>query len=59
MSDLLCYIPLNLNIKNKLHLHQTKVNNDTLCFISLKKLKNEILLDIDELNDHIIHCNLC
>jgi prophage antirepressor-like protein len=63
---LLCYIPLDINrgdvekcVKNKMKPHLLKLTTDTVCYTTLKDLKNEILECIDQIKTHICHCTLC
>jgi len=62
----LCYIPININkkdietcikLRNKPHL--TKLITDSICYLTLHDLKNEILECITFLKDHICHCLYC
>lgn len=66
MSKLICYIPINVDgflletiIKNKLKPHLTKLNTETICFMSLDALKKEILDSINFMSSHICNCVLC
>jgi prophage antirepressor-like protein len=66
MSKLICYIPINVDgflletiIKNKLKPHLTKLNTETICFMSLNTLKKEILDSIIFMSSHICNCVLC
>ena len=66
MSKLICYIPINVDgflletiIKNKLKPHLTKLNTETICFMSLDALKKEILNSINFMSSHICNCVLC
>ena len=63
---LLSYIPLTIEgkqlescVKNHLLLHLKKVKSDTICHISLKKLKDEIIKCSSYLKNHICHCLIC
>ena len=63
---LLCYIPLDVNrkqietcVKNKMKPHILKLTTDTICYTSLKNLKEEILECIDQIKTHICHCTIC
>ena len=63
----LAYIPLNLTngkeiedcVKDKYKPHIIKLKTDTLCHLTLTKLKEEILTCIEELNTHICNCMVC
>jgi len=66
MSKLLCYIPIIVDghkleniLKNKLYPHLTKLNTETICYMSLDNLKNEIMNAINFLSEHICNCILC
>jgi prophage antirepressor-like protein len=63
---LLSYIPIVLDgkqlencVKNKMRLHLKKIGSDTICFTSLKKLKDEINSCNNFIKDHICHCMMC
>ncbi len=63
---LLAYIPLQIDkkaieqcVKSKLKLHLTKLITDTVCYISLKELKKEIIECINLTNKHVCHCVRC
>ena len=63
---LLSYIPIVLDgkqlencVKNKMRLHLKKIGSDTICFISLKKLKDEIDSCNNFIKEHICHCMIC
>lgn len=63
---LLSYIPVILDgkqlencVKTKMRLHLKKIGSDTLCFTSLKKLKDEINSCNNFIKDHICHCMIC
>ena len=63
---LLIYIPIVLDgkqlencVKTKMKLHLKKLSSDTLCFTSLKKLKDEINSCNNFIKDHICHCMMC
>ncbi len=63
---LLYYIPLEIDIyqlekciQSILKPHQTKKNNETLSFLSLKELKNTIKTCAQIIANHICHCWLC
>jgi hypothetical protein len=63
---LLSYIPIVLDgkqlencVKTKMRLHLKKLSSDTLCFTSLKKLKDEINSCNNFIKDHICHCMMC
>jgi hypothetical protein len=60
---LLAYIPLQLDrkqiekcVKTRLKPHLTKLITDSVCYISLKELKKEIIDCINFTNQHICHC---
>ena len=62
----MCYIPLNIDrkqietcVKNKMKPHLLKLKTDTVCYTTLKDLKQEILDCIEEIKDHICHCTIC
>jgi hypothetical protein len=46
-------------VKNKLKPHLHKLTTDTICFISLKSLKDEINDCIKNMEEHICSCVLC
>ena len=46
-------------VKNKLKPHLHKLKTDTICFISLKSLKEEINECIKDMEEHICSCVLC
>lgn len=59
-------IPVNFDaktlescVKNKLKPHLHKLTTDTICFITLKELKNEISNCIENIKEHICSCILC
>lgn len=59
-------IPVNFDaktleacVKNKLKPHLHKLTTDTICFITLKELKNEISKCIENIKEHICSCILC
>ncbi len=61
-----CYIPLDINrrdvekcVKAKMKPHLLKLTTDTVCYSTLKDLKEEIINCIEEIKDHICHCTLC
>jgi len=63
---LLCYIPLDINrgdvekcVKIKMKPHLLKLTTDTVCYTTLKDLKNEILECIEQIKTHICHCTIC
>jgi hypothetical protein len=63
---LLAYIPLQLDrkqiekcVKTRLKPHLTKLIIDSVCYISLKELKKEIIDCINFTNQHICHCIKC
>jgi hypothetical protein len=63
---LLAYIPLKINrkqielcVKTRLKPHLTKMITDTVCWIDLKKLKEEIIDCINFTTQHICHCIKC
>jgi hypothetical protein len=63
---ILCYIPLDINrkdvekcVKAKMSPHLLKLTTDTVCYATLKDLKEEIINCIKEIKDHICHCTLC
>ena len=39
--------------------HLLKLKTDTVCYTTLKDLKQEILDCIEEIKDHICHCTIC
>ena len=63
----LAYLTLNFTngkeiencVKDKYKPHILKLKTDTICYISLTKLKKEILYCIIELNNHICNCMIC
>jgi prophage antirepressor-like protein len=63
----LAYITLNFTngkeiedcVKDKYKPHIIKLKSDTLCHLSLTKLKEEILICIETLNNHICNCMIC
>lgn len=66
MSKLICYIPITIDgylletiIKNKLKPHLTKLNTETICYMDLVTLKNEIIESINFMSNHICNCVLC
>jgi prophage antirepressor-like protein len=63
---LIAYIPINIDgkvlencIKNINKVHILKNKTDTICYKSLKDLKNDILNCIDLIQKHICECSLC
>jgi hypothetical protein len=46
-------------LKNKLKLHLFKLKTDTICYITLKNLKEEINECIKDMEEHICSCVLC
>ena len=63
---LISYIPVILDgkqlencVKTKMRLHLKKIGSDTICFTSLKKLKDEIDSCNNFIKDHICHCMMC
>jgi hypothetical protein len=46
-------------VKAKLKPHLLKLVTDTICYTSLKELKEEILECIDQIKSHICHCTIC
>ena len=63
---LILYIALNFNgkiledcVKGKLKSHLIKSRTDTICYISLKKLKKEIITCLNDINNHICECVTC
>lgn len=59
-------IPVNFDanvlescVKNKLKPHLHKLKTDTICFISLNSLKEEINKCIKDMEEHICSCTLC
>ena len=65
-NKLLCYIPLEINpkiiencVKNKLNPHINKLLTDTLCYIKLDKLQEEIIDCINTQISHICKCMIC
>lgn len=64
--SILGYIPLVVDrkqiescIKTRLKPHLMKLFTDTVCYISLKKLKEEIMECIDFTYNHVCHCLHC
>jgi hypothetical protein len=63
----LAYLTLNFTngkeiedcIKDKYKPHIIKLKSDTICYLTLTKLKEKILICIDELNNHICNCMIC
>jgi hypothetical protein len=63
----LAYITLNFTngkeiedcVKDIYKPHIIKLKSDTLCHLTLTKLKESILTCIDRLNDHICNCMIC
>ena len=63
----LAYLTLNFTngkeiedcVKDKYKPHIIKLKTDTICHITLTKLKEEILNCITELNNHICNCMIC
>jgi hypothetical protein len=63
---LISYIPINLNgrelekcVKSIYPNHILKRNTDTICYITLKELKDTIAKCVSRMNDHICHCVIC
>ena len=63
---MIAYIPLTIDgdtletcIKNKLKPHLIKIKTDTICYLSLKELKNEIFECITNITNHICSCTVC
>lgn len=63
---LLSYLPLTIDgkqiedcVKSVLKMHLKKIGSDTICQISLKKLKDEIIKCSSDLKNHICHCLTC
>lgn len=63
---LLAYIPLKIDrkqiekcIKTRLKPHLIKLITDTVCYISLKNLKNEIIDCINFTTEHVCNCVKC
>ncbi len=46
-------------VKAKLKPHLLKLVTDTICYTSLKELKEEILECIDQIKSHVCHCTMC
>ena len=46
-------------VKDKYKPHIIKLKSDTLCHLTLTKLKDSILICIEELNNHICNCMIC
>jgi len=46
-------------VKTKMRLHLKKIGSDTICFTSLKKLKDAIDSCNIFIKDHICHCMMC
>ena len=65
-QNLVAYIPLTIDartlencVKNKLKPHLLKLRTETVCYLNLKELKNEISNCINDISNHICHCVLC
>ncbi len=65
-QNLVAYIPLTIDgktlencIKNKLKPHLLKLRTETICYLNLKELKDEISICINDISKHICHCILC
>lgn len=63
---LLGYIPLQIDrkaieqcVKSRLKPHLTKLITDTVCYIGLNELKEQIIDCINFTNEHICHCVKC
>ena len=63
---LLAYIPLQIDrkqieqcVKNRLKTHLTKKSSDTICYLSLDELKQDIIDCINFENQHICNCVKC
>lgn len=63
---LLCYIPLEIDKKTieqcaklRLKTHLTKLTTDSICYISLKNLKKDIVDCINFNKEHICNCIKC
>lgn len=64
--ELIYYIPIKFDgkqtetcIKNINILHKLKKKTDDLCFITLKQLKNSIMICLDKFTEHICNCTYC
>ena len=63
----LAYLTLNFTngkeiedcVKDKYKPHIIKLKSDSICHLTLTKLKESILTCIDELNNHICNCMIC
>ena len=63
----LAYLTLNFTngkeiedcVKDKYKPHILKLKSDTICHLTLTKLKESILKCIEELNNHICNCMIC
>jgi hypothetical protein len=63
----LAYLTLNFTngkeiedcVKDKYKPHIIKLKSDTICHLTLTKLKDSILKCIEELNNHICNCMVC
>ena len=63
----LAYLTLNFTngkeiedcVKDKYKPHIIKLKSDTICHLTLTKLKESILKCIEELNNHICNCMIC
>ena len=63
----LVYLPLNFFngkniedcVKSTYKQHIIKLKTDTVCYISLTKLKEKIIKCIQEITTHICHCMVC
>ena len=60
------YIAINFDgkqtedcVKNTNILHKLKKKTDDLCFLTLKQLKNSIMICLDQFTVHICNCNYC
>ena len=63
---ILCYIPLDIDritiescIKNRNKPHLIKLVTDSICYMSLKELKEEVIDCIIFIKTHICHCLFC
>ena len=64
--ELIYYISINFDgkqteecIKNTNILHRIKKKTDDLCFLTLKQLKNSIMICLDKFTKHICNCTYC
>lgn len=63
----LAYLTLNFTngkeiedcVKDKYKPHIIKLKSDTICHLTLTKIKDSILTCIEELNNHICNCMVC